>query len=772
MADSPFHLFGIRHHGPGCARSLRQALEALEPDCLLVEGPPDGQDLLALMKDTGLVPPVALLIYDPEAARDAVFYPFAEFSPEWQALRFGLTRNLPTRFFDLPICHQLGDDAAPHAPPAAAEGPEAAPATAPEASADAEPDQQTGAGAEIADLVERDPFDWLGRAAGYSDGESWWNHLVEERGDGLHLFAAIREAMTLVREESATGHWTAPRREREARREAHMRKLMRQAQKEGFARIAVVCGAWHVPALVELPSAQSDNALLKSLPKRKVAATWVPWSYPHLSTASGYGAGIASPGWYEHLWHSAPDRRAIGWVARAARLFRAEDLDCSSAHLIEAVRLADALAAMRGRPQPGLEELDEALRTVVCQGEDGPMRLIARALVIGERLGSTPEQTPAVPLQRDITEHQRALRLKPEASRKPLDLDLRQPNDLARSHLLHRLSLLGIDWGALSRTGRSAKGTFHEVWTLQWEPRHALAIIEASRWGNRVAEAATRFVIDSAQRADCLPTLCELVNRILLADLQAAIAPVTRILEDHAAVASDVLQMLAAVPPLAAILRYGNVRQTDGGMVAHVLAGLVPRAAIGLPGACSALDDDAATAMRAAIQGADQNLRLLKDQGFEADWSAALVRLAEPGSGHGLVCGLAARLLFDAQEADPDETARRLSLALSAANDPAPAAAWLEGFLNQSALVLLHDPALWDLVDGWVAGLTEDHFMRALPLLRRAFSAFGPAERRQLGERARRPSAAAPAAPLIAAGDQARAERPIPLLRRLGGIAS
>lgn len=399
------------------------------------------------------------------------------------------------------------------------------------------------------------------------------------------------------------------------------------------------------------------------------------------------------------------------------------------------------------------------------------MRLIARTLVIGERLGSVPEQAPAVPLQRDITEHQRALRLKPEASRKTLDLDLRQPNDLARSHLLHRLSLLGIDWGALSRTGRSAKGTFHEIWTLQWEPRHALAIIEASRWGNRVEEAATRFVIHAAGRAESLPALSDLVNRILLADLQSAVAPVARILEDHAAVASDVLQMLAAIPPLAAILRYGNVRQTDGGMVAHVLAGLVPRAAIGLPGACSALDDEAAAAMRTAIQGADQNLRLLKDPGFETDWTAALVRLAEPGNGHGLICGLAARLLFDARQADQDATARRMSLALSAANDPAPAAAWLEGFLNQSAMVLLHDPALWDLVDGWVAGLTEDHFMRALPLLRRAFSAFGPAERRQLGERAGRPAAAAPAVPRVTASDQACAERPIPLLRRLLGIA-
>ena len=43
------HIFGIRHHGPGSAWSLREALEALEPDCLLVEGPPDAREVLPLL---------------------------------------------------------------------------------------------------------------------------------------------------------------------------------------------------------------------------------------------------------------------------------------------------------------------------------------------------------------------------------------------------------------------------------------------------------------------------------------------------------------------------------------------------------------------------------------------------------------------------------------------------------------------------------------------------------------------------------------------------
>ena len=40
MATGDVHLFGIRHHGPGCARSLLRALDELRPDCILIEGPP------------------------------------------------------------------------------------------------------------------------------------------------------------------------------------------------------------------------------------------------------------------------------------------------------------------------------------------------------------------------------------------------------------------------------------------------------------------------------------------------------------------------------------------------------------------------------------------------------------------------------------------------------------------------------------------------------------------------------------------------------------
>lgn len=752
------HLFGIRHHGPGCARSLVRALEELSPDCILIEGPPEAEAVLASAIHVEIEPPVALLLYCPDDTKKASFYPFAEFSPEWQAIRFGLTRSVPVRFMDLPQAHDLALRDVEMAAPLA--------------------DETEAAESSDAEDISGDPLDWLGRAAGYGDGETWWNQMVEERrdSDSAGLFAAIQEAMTSVRAEIPR-KLTPPSQQREILREAFMRKTIREAEKDGFQKIAVVCGAWHVPALATLPSAKADNDLLKGLPKVKVAATWAPWTYGRLAAASGYGAGVMSPGWYEFLWRNQAaeaSQRSIAWISKVARLMREEDIDCSSAHVIEAARLSDALAAMRERPAPGLDEINESIRTIICMGEDAPLKLIRSRLIVGEKLGRVPPDVPTVPLQQDLEKQQRSLRLKPEALAKELDLDLRNENDLSRSHLLHRLKLLGIQWGEVRGTGRSAKGTFHEVWQVQWQPEFAVAIIEACRWGHTISDAATALAIDEAQKAESLPALSALVDRVLLAHLPHAVEPVTRALENLAAIAGDASQLLEAIPPLANIFRYGNVRQTDASLVGHVLDGLVTRACISLGGACASLDDDAAAAMRKRIIATHQAIKLIGNESHLADWMPALTRLAVLGGTHGLVCGLAARLLFDEKTEDADATATRMSQALSVGNDPAPAAAWLEGFLHQSGMVLLHDDRLWQTLDVWLASLSDEGFTRILPLVRRTFSLFPGTERTQLGARAKHAGAASPASQTVVAVEwnETRAQKPLAVLEQILGLNS
>src|SRR5262249_28529767 len=232
---------------------------------------------------------------------------------------------------------------------------------------------------------------------------------------------------------------------REQQREAHMRQSIRAAQKE-FDKVAVVCGAWHVPALETMPAAREDTATLKGLAKLKVNATCIPWTHGRLAFRSGYRAGVESPGWYHHLW-TAKDQPITRWMVKTARLLRKEDLDASSAHIIEGVRLAETLSALRDRPFPSLAEINEATLSVLCHGNDLPLQLIHRKLIVGEQMGSVPEQAPKVPLQQDVANEQKRARLKADSVPQDLDLDLRTETDLRRSLLLHRLGVLGIQWG-------------------------------------------------------------------------------------------------------------------------------------------------------------------------------------------------------------------------------------------------------------------------------------------------------------------------------------
>src|SRR5436190_23976424 len=100
-------VFGIRHHGPGSARSLQRALDELQPDAVLIEGPPEADALLELAAREDMAPPVALLTYVPDEPARAHFYPFARFSPEWRAIRFALQSNIPVRFCDLPAANKM-----------------------------------------------------------------------------------------------------------------------------------------------------------------------------------------------------------------------------------------------------------------------------------------------------------------------------------------------------------------------------------------------------------------------------------------------------------------------------------------------------------------------------------------------------------------------------------------------------------------------------------------------------------------------------------------
>jgi hypothetical protein len=711
--DDKIHLLGIRHHGPGSARSLLKAFAEIQPDVILLEGPAEAEAMLALATHADMRPPVALLLYEKDNLANTVFYPFAEFSPEWQVIHYAQRQNIPLKFMDLPQTHQL--------------------ALRKIHEADTITNQ-----AEIIEDDHFDPLTLLAQAAGFSDGERWWEYMVEQRQGGLELFQGIQEALTALRESLGERHRQQFEQQREQLREAWMRKTIRIAVQEGYQRIAVICGAWHVPALITI--AKQDEVLLKKLPKTKVETTWVPWSNNHLTYASGYGAGMISPGWYQHLWecHTQSRQVASSWLTKIAHLLREEGIDASTASVIESVRLAETLAALRQKPLPDLEELNEASLTTLCFGDSLPMQLIQQKLIVGENLGEVPSETPSVPLQQDLARWQKKLRLTPSAVEKDLELDLRKDTDLERSQLLHRLNLLKIPWGELKGSGKT-KGTFKEIWRLQWQPEFAIQLIEASVWGVTVEAAATEYTCDCLKQTNDLAVITPLVDQTLLANLPIAVDFAMTRLAAEAAVASDVLQLMASLPSLAKVLRYGNIRRHDSSVISRVIDTLVTRVTIGLPNACSSLDNDAASEMYRHLVNTDEAIKLLANSNHLHAWQEVLHQLLKQEGLHGLIAGRSCRLLFNGHQLNEQQVAQRMSLALSKANDPLAAGAWVDGFLRESGLILLLDEQLWAVLNNWIGELSDTIFLEILPLLRRTFATFPTGERRQLGERIKQP---------------------------------
>ena len=506
----------------------------------------------------------------------------------------------------------------------------------------------------------------------------------------------------------------------------------------GGATVAVVCGAWHVPALdPESTTAASDRSIVRQASaarttRSKAAVAWVPWTDRRLQRRSGYAAGVATPGWYRHVFHHPGPPGVARFFVDAAAALRSHGLAASPDHLIAASRLADALAAMRGRPRSGLAEVLDAASAVLSMSADETVAGVIDELTVGGATGDVPPEAPQVPLARDVRTAQKAARLVPRGERRQVVLDLRTPAGLRRSHLLHRLGILGVEWGTLEE-GRGSRSTFGETWSLAWDPAMSVRLVECASYGTTLVDAATALVVEQAAAATRLAHAASLVTNALLADLPDGARAAAAALGTLAATAPDVADLIDALVPLASALRYGDVRGSDSVALATVVDEVVMRVIAGLELACRHLDDDAAAAMIERLSGLQGALAMLDHAARHDDLPAALAKVADGRGVHGLVRGRATRLLHDAGSWDADAVSQRVGRALTPGTPAAEGARFVEGFLAGSGTVLVHDAGLLGIVDTWISTMPNDVFVDTVALLRRTFGAFEPAERRQLG---------------------------------------
>jgi hypothetical protein len=699
-------ILGIRHHGVGSTINLLKRLEEISPDQIIIEGPIELMDAVNEVEIKSIKPPVAILAYNPKDMLQSTFYPYATFSPEWQAICYAKEHNIDLTMADMPLKHQFVEDDAK---------------------------EPMDMGEKLGEyIVHTTPLDEIAKLDGYSDSELWWEHRFEQKPyiDASKHFEAVMLVMASLRERYIHSDDS-----NNLIREAFMREAIRKAIKAKKERIVFICGAWHAPALRELKSsAKSDRELMKNLPRGKVECSWVPWLNSRLSWRTGYGSGVDSANWYGHLYQH-PNDDGAKWLHLATKLFRKKKIDISTAHTIEALRLAQSLASMRGLCRAGLAEFDDAIITVMCGGDRVLYDLIYPDLIVGKKMGDIGESASTLPLQRDFEAKIKSYRLQKREDEKLITLDLRKELHLTKSIFLHRLKILSIGWG--KRMQSRSKGSFKEVWSLRWQPELEVAIIDKAIWGNSIEMAAQNYLKDIATTTQDTIELSHLIHRAITAKLFDSIDFLIHKIDELISLSNDVAILIETLLPLMEIARYDDIRKTDKGVLGSLIEALIIKINANIYNACYGLDNDMAQKIFKLIRAMHEAMSLWEDEEAYQEWLASLKEIANDTTMPYLIQGSTTRILFDAKVFDVEVIQKAFGKALSQGEEYIDSAYWIEGFLDGSVMVLLLDNALWGILYNWIEGLDSEEFDHILPIIRRTFSQYSPKIRFELGAKAK-----------------------------------
>ncbi len=338
--------FGVRHLSPAAAFQLRRTLDQVRPRLVLVEGPSDlnGQMQWLCHPETRF--PTAIMAYTRRPPVRTVLWPFAVYSPETQAILWAHEHGVECRFMDLPSSVFLA-------------------LAAREESGEAEEAASTE------NIYQR-----LETLTG-EDHDAFWERNFEQLEEGRYLSAANAFGRELRAASAEAPFQTAET----LVREAYMKRVIRQAVDSGIPEedIFCVCGAFHVAGL-EGNEPLSDGEA-EALPQEEALSTLMPYSYYRLSSRSGYGAGNRAPAYFEMLWEALGGgglrELPYRYLTRLAAAHRKAGNLVSSAEVIEAARLANALAGMRGSRYPTLPDLRDASVATMGHGQFSQLALAA-----------------------------------------------------------------------------------------------------------------------------------------------------------------------------------------------------------------------------------------------------------------------------------------------------------------------------------------------------------------------------------------------------------
>lgn len=733
------NVFGVRHLSPMGAWQLRDDLNRLRPAVVLIEGLSDANDLIPDVARAATRPPIAILAYTDSLPVRTLVYPLATYSPEYQAIKWANDNGAEVEFIDLSSEHFLAlqdreielierarQDSAERA-----KEPRLKPEEAPESSVP-EP--------------RRSIYERCAEMAGESDYETYWERRHEHNTalDSYRL-AAFEFGQALRELDVDSPRWLAEN----LVREAFMRRRIEETMVRGHdpGKIMAVVGAFHAPVLRgEYPAMTDDE--LASLRKRSSKLTLMPYSYFKLSSQSGYGAGNRAPAYFELLWQ-ALDQGALAdlaakYLSLVARHLREAGTHRSTAEVIDGVRLARTLSALKNGLAPTLADLRDAAITLLGQGELITIRDALARVDVGIAIGELPTGVRQTSIQQDFERELERLRLEKYKTtvERELALDLRENRqakseaaaflDLARSSFFHRLRVLEIGF-AKPAAMREQSTNWKEKWDLRWSPESEIALVEAVLLGETVELATAYKFKTNLENCGSIDLAAVMVRDACQCALMKTMELARQRLQELAATSNEFTPIAHAAWQLSLVARYGDVRKFDAEPLLPLVDELFVQGSLALHGSAGC-DHEAAKAMLTAIDELNRTGLEFHDRVDENLWIDQLQRLSNADDRNPLLSGYCCAILLERGLMADDQLAAQVSRHISPGVPADLGAGWFEGLAQRNRYALLARQTLWEHLAEYVASLDDEQFKRALVFLRRAFAGFGAREKRHIAE--------------------------------------
>ncbi len=706
------NFFGIRHLSPAGAYYLKGFLDEKRPKLVLVEGPSDFGDMLSDMVRGETKPPIAVLAYTKEAPVRTVLYPFAEYSPEYQAIWWCHEHHVECRFMDLPSETFL---AIPECGMQEAEGEEARVSV----------------------------YEQLDQKSGEDGHDTFWERVMEQAGSmeayhvGANNFGANIRSLT----EGKENDWAET-----VLREAYMRQQIRKAVDAGMEPqdIVVVTGSYHVEGLKSWQDADED---LSGMPKVEANHTLMPYSYYRLSTRAGYGAGNKAPAYYALLWEGLnkgePMYAVYSYLIRLAKYQREKGNPVSSASVIEAVRLAMSLAQLRGGTIASLRDLRDAAETCIGEGSVSNIILATADTEIGTAIGALPDGVSRTSIQEDFYRQLKDLKLEKyrDITAQDLMLDLRENRrvsseksafiDLHRSFFLHRLRVIKVSFAQQQAVSQD-NATWSEHWVVRWTPEAEIELVESALKGDTIDGAASFAMKERVENAGNMGDIALVIEDACCCGMEKAVSYATAALQRMAVDAASVEDLAKTAQRLSVVVQYGNIRRIDAKPLEPILQQLFYRACLILEQAC--VCDDAASKVIITAMEQLNSAELAHDFLDNAEWIKVLDNISERDDLNTKLSGFAAAILLERGSMDTQQLRTEVSRRLSKGIPADLGAGWFEGLAMKNRYALIARLSLWESLNDYLDTLDDEEFKRALVFLRRAFADFSAAEKDQIAE--------------------------------------